>query len=228
MIANLLLLKNKTVLLAEDENIMREHTAKVLEMICKKVFSAQDGEKAYEIYEDESPDFIISDIKMPIMDGLQLIQKIRLNDYQTPIVLMSSFSEKNMLVQAVNLSVDGYLIKPFELNIFVNTITKSMQRSQKNNGIITLAKDIYYNLGTQEVYKNGAVVSLGAKEFELLQLLIKNSLKTVTKEEISQALWPLESICESAIKNLVLRMRKKIDTDMIVSVRGIGYRLNHV
>jgi len=207
---------------------MREQTVQVLEMICKKVFSAKDGKKAYEIYEDESPDFIISDIKMPIIDGLKLIEKIRLNDYHIPIVLMSSFSEHNMLVQAVNLSVDGYLIKPFELDIFVDTITKSMQRIQIINGIIILAKDIYYNSGTQEVYKNGYVVSLGSKEFELLQLLMKNFLKTVTKEEISQALWPLESSCESAIKTLVLRMRKKIDTNLIVSVRGIGYRLNHV
>lgn len=226
MIADLLLLKNKSVLLAEDDKTIREQTVEILGMLFKKVLWAEDGQKAFELYEDESPDIIITDIKMPNMDGLQLIEKIRRNDYKTPIILLTSFTEQKMLINAANLSVDGYIIKPIELNILITTISKAMKRIEKNLGIFTVSEDIYYNHATQEFYQNGSIVSLGIKELELIKLLITNRSRTVTKEEISETLWPLESISESSIKNLVLRIRKKLDSDIIVSVRGIGYRLN--
>lgn len=226
MIANLLLLKNKTVLFAEDDKTIREQTVEILGMIFKKVFWAEEGQKAFELYEDESPDIIISDIKMPNMDGLQLVEKIRAVDYKVPIVLLTSFTEQKMLLDAANLSVDGYVIKPIELNTLITTVSKAMKRVEKNVGIFTLNKDLYYNNATQELYQHGSIVSLGVKELELIKLLITNRARTVTKEEISETLWPLESIADSSIKNLVLRIRKKLDTDIIVSVRGIGYRLN--
>ncbi|WP_373070662.1 response regulator transcription factor [Sulfurimonas sp.] len=226
MIANLLLLKNKTVLFAEDDKIIREQTIEILGMIFDKVFWAEDGQKAFELYEDESPDIIISDIKMPNVDGLQLVDKIRSVDYKIPIVLLTSFTEQKMLLDAANLSVDGYVIKPIELNTLISTISKAMKRVEKNVGIITLQKDLFFNSGTQELYQNGFIVSLGVKELELIKLLIDNRSRTVTKDEISEALWPLDSTSESSIKNLVLRIRKKLNTDIIVSVRGIGYRLN--
>lgn len=226
MIANLLLLKNKTVLLAEDDKTIREQTMEVLGMLFKKVFSAQDGKKAFEVYEDESPDLIISDIKMPNMDGLQFVEKVRKKDYHIPIILLTSFTEQKMLLDAANLSIDGYIIKPIELNVLISTISKSMKRVEENSGIITLQQDLFFNSATQELYQNGSTVSLGIKELELIKLLINNRARTVTKDEISEVLWPMESVSESSIKNLVLRIRKKLDKDIIVSVRGIGYRLD--
>lgn len=219
-------LKNKTVLFAEDDKIIRIQITEVLEMLFQKVFVAEDGKTAYEIYEEEHPDIVISDIKMPILDGLSLIEKIRMSDYATPVVLITSFTEQELLVNAANLSIDGYIIKPIDFKALVRTISKSMQRAHKNQGLIQIAKDVFYHSGTQELYQNGVIVILGIKELELLKLLIANGSKTVTKERISEVLWPLDTICESSIKNLVLRIRKKLDTDIIVSVRGIGYRLD--
>lgn len=226
MIANLLLLKNKTVLFAEDDKTIRDQTVEVLSMLFKEVFSAHDGKEAFELYEDESPDLIISDIKMPNVDGLQFVEKVRSKDYKIPIILLTSFTEQKMLMDAANLSIDGYIIKPIELNVLINTISKSMKRIEKNSGITTLQEDLFFNSATQELYQNGSTVSLGIKELELIKLLIENRTRTVTKDEISETLWPLESTSESSIKNLVLRIRKKLDRDIIVSVRGVGYRLN--
>ena len=93
MIGNLLLLKSKTVLFAEDDKIIKSQITEVLEMIFKKVFSVEDGKKAYDVYQEEKPDILISDIKMPNMDGLTLIEKIRQTDYETPIILLTSFME---------------------------------------------------------------------------------------------------------------------------------------
>ncbi len=226
MVRNMLLLKDKSVLFAEDDIITRNQMSEVLEMIFHKVHIAADGEEAHQRYEDESPDVIITDIRMPKKDGLSLVKQIRQNDYDTPIILLTSFAEQELLLNAANLSIDGYLVKPIDLERLTLAICKAIQRTDKDMGLILLGKRLYYNSATRELYLNGAVVSLGVKEQELLLLLINNRHKTVTKEEIGKTLWPLDPICDSAIKNIVLRVRKKLGLEVIISVRGIGYRLD--
>lgn len=226
MVNNLLVLKNKTVLFAEDDDIMREQTAEILSMIFKKVYTAKDGEEAYELYEDEKPDLLITDIKMPRKDGLKLIKQIRQKDYSIPIILLTSFTDYPMLINAANLSVDGYLIKPIEFEQLTLTICTSMKRVHKGLGLLKLKNDLFYNVGTKEIYYKGNAISLGAKEHELLDLLISHRHLTVTKEEIASQLWPFDPICDSAIKNLILRIRKKLGDDIIISVRSVGYRIN--
>ena len=163
---------------------------------------------------------------MPNMDGLDLTRKIRSHDYETPIILLTSFTEQAMLIDAANLSIDGYVIKPIELTLLIKTISKSMKRVAEDLEIVYLRKNLFYDPANQELYKNGSAVSLGIKELELMRLLISNRSRTVTKDEILETLWPLEAICVSSIKSLVLRIRKKLDNEIIKSVRGIGYRLN--
>lgn len=226
MMHNMLILKEKMVLFAEDDTITRNQTTEILEMLFDKVLTAENGEEAYHLYEDESPDFIITDIKMPKYDGLQLIQKIRRDNYTIPILLMSSFTEQKMLLSAANLSIDGYLVKPVELERLTFAICKALQRTNKSEGLVVLGKNLFYNSATKELYYEGSVVSLGIKEQELLVLLLNNRHTTITKDEIAKALWPLDPICESAIKNIVLRLRKKLGLNIIISVRGIGYRLD--
>jgi two-component system, OmpR family, response regulator VanR len=225
MNTNLLLLKNKSVLFVEDDQIMKMQITKVLEMLFQKVFCAEDGESAYLLYKEKSPDIIISDIKMPRMNGLELIEKIRQTDYKIPVILLTSFTEKKILLGVVNLSIDGYIIKPVELTTLIVTISKAMQRTERIEGLVPITQNIFYNSGTQELYQNGEVVPLGVNELEFIRLLIKNRGITVSKEDISAKLWPLESRNDSSIKSLILRIRRKLDTDIIVSVRGIGYRL---
>ncbi|WP_324791952.1 response regulator transcription factor [Sulfuricurvum sp.] len=225
MTHNMLLLKSKSILYAEDDTITRTEMAEILKMLFGKVYIAIDGEEAYRLYEDESPDILLTDIKMPKKDGLSLIRQIRYTDYELPIILMTSFAEQELLLNAVNLSIDGYLVKPVELEKLISMLSKAIQRTHHDLGLVILEQHLSYNSATKELYHNGEVVPLGIKEHELLVLLIHNSHKTVTKEEIGKALWPLDTICESAIKNIVLRLRKKLGIDIIISVRGIGYRL---
>jgi two-component system, OmpR family, response regulator VanR len=226
MIQNILLLKDKTIVYAEDDIITRNQTAEILEMLFGKVYVASDGEEAYNLYEDESPDILLTDVKMPRKDGLSLIRRIRQNDYHLPIILMTSYAEQEMLLNAANLSIDGYLVKPVDLEKLTYSICRAVQRTGKDEGLIVLGKKLYYNSATKELYRNSTIVVLGVKELDLLELLLKNRHRTLTKEEIGKALWPLDPICESAIKNIVLRLRKKIELDIIISVRGVGYRLD--
>ncbi len=223
---NFLSLKNKTVLFAEDDEIIKAQLTEVLEMLFDKVYTATNGQEAYDTYKEASPDAIISDIKMPNIDGLMLSEMIRQDDYHTPIILVTSFAEQELLIHAANLSIDGYIIKPVKLDVLIDTIKKAFKRIGNNQELVPLSENLSFHTATQELYKNDSIIQLGLKELELLKLLIANQFKTVTKEEISEALWPLESVSESSIKNLVLRIRKKVQEDIIVSVRSVGYRLN--
>lgn len=226
IIENILLLKDKSVLLAEDDAITRQQMSNILTIIFSKVFTATNGEEAYRIYEEESPDIIITDIIMPKKDGLSLIHKIRQENYNIPIIVLSSFAEKEMLMNANNLSVDGYLIKPASLEKLTSTLCTAIQRSHNEIGIVQLNHELFYHSTTKELYRNTSLVMLGEKELALLNLLIMNPHQTITKEEIEKKLWPLESISNSAIKKLIHRIREKLKCDIIVSVRGIGYRLD--
>jgi two-component system response regulator VanR len=225
MVKNLLLLKEKTILFVEDDTISRNQTGELLSILFKKVLTAPDGEKGYILYEEESPDIIITDIKMPKMDGLALIKKIRRNDYETPIILLTSFVEQQLLLDAANLSIDGYLVKPVSLETLITILCQAIERIQKDMGIIPLSQELFYHSSTQKLYRNGVIVELTHKEAMLLDLLIRNRHRTLSKVEIDKRLWPLESINSSAIKKLILRIRQKIKTNIIISVRGIGYRL---
>ncbi|MCG3661777.1 response regulator transcription factor [Aliarcobacter butzleri] len=225
MTKDLMLFKQKTVLFIEDDNIIKNQISEVLSMLFDEVFTSDNGKDGLELYKLHSPDLIISDIKMPIMDGLSLAEKIRNDDYNTPIILLTNFNEKEYLLNAVNLSVDGYILKPLEFNNLITTIKKSLQRNLKNSEQFFLAEDLFFNFTTSELYYKNCVVHLGVKELELLKLLIENYPKTVTKDEIYSALWSYDEISESSIKNLILRIRKKIEQEIIVSVRGLGYRL---
>jgi two-component system, OmpR family, response regulator VanR len=141
MIQNILLLKDKTIVYAEDDIITRNQTAEILEMLFGKVYVASDGEEAYNLYEDESPDILLTDVKMPRKDGLSLIRRIRQNDYHLPIILMTSYAEQEMLLNAANLSIDGYLVKPVDLEKLTYSICRAVQRTGKDEGLIVLGKN---------------------------------------------------------------------------------------
>jgi DNA-binding response OmpR family regulator len=226
MDSKLLLLKNKTVLFAEDDVIARREMSDILKMLFAHLLVASDGEEALRLYEEETPDILITDIKMPKRDGISLIRCIRQADYTLPIILITSYAERDLLINAANLSIDGYLVKPINLTTLTEALGRAFQRIPQSDALIPLADGVYFNAATKELFQKGETVLLGIKELELLQLLVENRNRTVTKEEISRTLWPLDPICDSAIKNIIMRLRKKISTDCIVSVRGIGYRLN--
>ncbi len=225
MVHDFLILQDKSILFAEDDIISRMKTEEILTLLFKEVYSVQNGEEAYKLYKDKTPDIILTDINMPTKDGLEFIEGIRKDDYTTPIVVVTSFSEKGTLIRATNLAIDGYLLKPINLNDLTFTLRRAIQRTHKDKGILSLSKNLFFNFDTKELYLNNDIVTLGTKEQELLLLLLNNRERTVTKEEIENALWPIDTVSASAIKKLILRIRKKIKIDIISSQRGIGYRL---
>lgn len=220
------LLKKYTILFVEDDATMRQATADILRVFFREVYVAKNGKEALECYEDEKPDMILSDIKMPIMDGLSLASRIRQSDFTTPIILLTSYSDQKTLLEVANASIDGYILKPIVLESMLEVFARVIPKISLKQELISFANGMLYNTLSQELYKNGVVIPLGTKEQKMLQLFIAHKNAVLHKEDIITALWGLEEVTDSALKGLLNRLRTKLGEDAIVSVKGSGWRLS--
>lgn len=210
----------------EDDFTTRLQMTHTLKMLFHKVYCAKDGEEAYNLYEDEQPDIILTDVRMPKKDGIKLTRQIRQIDYQIPIIMLTSFDDKNVLLNAANLAIDGYLIKPVEFMLLVEKLLQAIKRTHVTPNLITFNQNLIFNRDTKEFYYHNVIQTLGYKELELIEFLLENYHRTISKELIEAKLWNYEVQCNSAVKNLVLRVRKKLGNDVISVIRGVGYRIN--
>lgn len=224
--SSVLLLREKSILFIDDDDIIRDNMRQTLKVLFKHVFVAADGKEAMVIYEDERPDIIFTDIQMPVMDGMTFANKVRTIDLITPIIFYTAYNESEYLLKAINLMTGGYLIKPSSLDEMIVVFSRSLRKTMRSSEFVTdLKGGIAYNQVTRELYKNGEQIALSTKEEALLKLFIVQYPKTLSKDFISQELWPLESVGITALKNIIGRLRTKIGEEKIVSVRGIGWKL---
>jgi len=220
-------LKKLNILIVEDDAIILDELAKTASMFFSEVFCAKNGQDAYATYGFEKIDLIVTDIKMPVIDGVTLIKKVREKDYETPIIVLSSYSEQETLLKVLNLGVSGYLVKPIEFEEFVQALQKATRRYANNDKqIFALNGDRFFNRQTKELFYDGKNVDLGTKELALLELFIENADKTIGKDAIISTLWPLDEITDSALKGVLNRLRKKIGEEHIVNVKGFGWKFS--
>lgn len=223
---DLQILKKMTILFVEDDPLVLKQIASLLIIFFDKVLIAENGEKAYTIYEDESPDIILSDIEMPKLNGFDFFYMIRMKNQHIPIIALSAYSDRDMLLQAANAQIDAYIIKPIELATLLDTFRKIIPKISMKTHIFHFENNLIYNAHTEELFKKGEIVDLGKKEKMLLKLFIHNNNRVIEKDELIFQIWPHEDVTESALKNLLNRLRNKIGFELIVSVKGSGWRLN--
>jgi len=219
-------LKNLEILFVEDDDELSSTMINSLSYLFKKVYHAKNGIEAFTIYLTMLPDIILTDIKMDKMDGMELIQEIRKKDVTIPIVFLTSYSQQKFLMEAVNNSADGYILKPVDLNSMIQTLIKASSRNNFFTKNISLSPSIQYDILKKELTIDGTIIELSTKEHLLLKLFIRNINKPLTKEDINYYLYPLESVTDSAIKNLIARLRDKIDSNIIIYIKGAGWKLN--
>jgi DNA-binding response OmpR family regulator len=221
---NLLLFKSKHLLYisngSEDNQMVH-----LLGTLFDKVFFSST-QSAIDIYNDLSPDIILIDIPEAHKKSLKFIERVRQYNYHMPIVVMLSHDIQEILLDIINLSIDALLYAPLNYEFLTDALSNALKRNHMVSGLITLDNNLVFNIASKKLYLNGSAVTLGAKENQLLLLLIKNNSRTLTKEEIEKVLWPTKVVGNSAVKITISRIRQKIQSDIILPVRGIGYRLN--
>lgn len=225
------ILKNLNILYIEDEENIKENIKKTLLIFCENVFDVENISTAKEILNNHRIDIIISDINLPDSSGIDFVKELRKIDKTIPVIILSAYTEKSYLLEATKLKLADYLTKPIDFKALHNALYKCVEEILDNSRyVISLKNNINYNVLQKkiiDVEKNEEIL-LTSKELDLLDLLIKNNNRVLSIDELKNTLWEDEfEATESAFKNLLNKLRKKIGKDSIINISGVGYRLNN-
>ncbi|WP_419763764.1 MAG: response regulator transcription factor [Arcobacter sp.] len=219
-------LKNKTILLVEDEKVIRENIASMLKFFFREVYIANDGYDAIDKYENNLPDIVMTDLKMPNMNGFELISELKNRKSSSFTIIVSAHTDTDLLINAIHNGVDRYIVKPVLEDDLFDTFRAYLEKLDRvMPQIIKLQENLLLDLDKSEIILNGESIHLNKKENMLLKLLCKDFNKTISYEEIEYQVWGSESMSLSAIRSVVRDLRKKIGQKYIINVSGVGYRL---
>lgn len=219
-------LKNLTILYAEDEEGIRKNIADSLRYYVAEVFEASDGKEAYNLYKEKKPDIILTDIHMPNINGIDFVKNIRKENKTIPIVMITAYTDKKYLLEAIELHMEKYIVKPVEIDELFETLNKCIDSLDINRIIkIKNHEDYSYDYDSKQFkYKNETII-LNKKELLFLEVLISNISRMVNYEELQEKVWGDDVMTDSALRSLVRNLRKKLPTDLIYNLSGVGYKI---
>ena len=223
------ILKKLCILYIEDEENIRKNMKKVLLLLCNDVYEASDIKNAKEILEENRVDIIISDINLPEENGLDFIEDLRQIDKKIPVILLSAYTETNYLLKATKLKLIDYLTKPVDFDTLNNALIKCAEDIYDNGMfILNFENGIEYNVLNKELKDiNKKEIKLTSKELLLLDYLTKNNSRVISHDELKTNIWEdYFEATDSALKNLLNKLRKKIGKESISNISGVGYKLN--
>ena len=222
------ILKKMNILYIEDEENIRANMKKTLSILCDNIYDTYCINEAYKLYENHRIDIIISDINLPEQSGIDFVKDLRKSDKTIPVILLSAYTDKHYLLEATKLKLVDYLTKPVDFKTLLSTLQKCVNEILDNSRyILNFGNDVLFNVLQKRLYeKNEKEILLTSKELLLLDFLIKNSNKVVSAEEIKLNIWEdSDEATDSALKNLLTKLRKKIGKDSLENISGVGYRL---
>ena len=234
--------KEISILFVEDDKGISKKMEILLYEIFSKIEVAFDGNEALEKYynfykaNNEYPDLIITDIRMPNMDGIELIKHIYKENANQKIIVLSAHNESEYLIELVNLGIYRFILKPMDYNNFFEIIFKVSKEiymekykvSDNKEIFLKLNCDLIWNKELKQLYLNDKLLKLTKKEFLLIELLLRIPEKIFVNEEIISYIWK-EEFNEnpdiSNLKNLISRLRSKIPALKIDKIYGFGYKI---
>lgn len=214
------------ILYVEDDNIARENGVEYLENYFHNIYEAPDAISALKLYEKHKPDIIITDIQMPKLNGLEFVKKIRHKDKKTQVIIITAFSDTKYLLEAIELKLIKYLIKPVKEKDFDDALNLCVQNIHEEcSNILDLSNNTYFDIYNQTLVVDNEIVKLRTKEIELFTLLLKNKNRYVTYNEIENFIWQDSVMTKDALKTLIKNLKSKLPKDLISNLTGTGYKL---
>lgn len=214
------------ILYVEDEVDIRKSITKILNYFTEQVISASSGEEAMEVYEKFHPDIIICDINLPGISGIDFVKWLRAKDETTQVFLLTAYTDKEYLLDAIKLNLVDYLIKPIDFDILIKTIKYAADKviELKTLNVEFISGAVYSYQECKIIFENETNI-LTIKEVTLLNYLIENKSRIVAKEELKNYLWDYDLATETAFKSLMNKLRSKIGKDSIKNISGVGYKI---
>lgn len=225
--------RNKKVLIIDDDPDTVELIKRILRLSDFDVASARNGIDAVSIVEMIQPDVILLDLMMPDIDGRTTLKNIR-EITQSPVIVVSALNSKDNIVDLLNLGSDDYITKPFHRDELIARIHAVLRRSKLLSvidGVSIPETGLTINFSKREVDFQGQFVQLSPKEYELIEILIKNLPHIVKYKEIALEIWgENNNYVKNRIKYLVHTIRKKLEDikpgiEVIITADRVGYRI---
>ncbi|MDP8486657.1 butyrate response regulator transcription factor BumR [Campylobacter jejuni] len=214
------------ILVVEDEIKTRESLINVLSERFSKVIGAQNGDEGLKKFKKFKPDLVITDIAMPIMDGLDMAREIKEISDDVPIVVLSAYSEKERLLRSIDIGIDKYLIKPVDIEELFKVLDCLVGEKIEANMLVKISEEYQFNKTKRTLIHNGKEIVLTKKELAFISLLLKQPGVLVLHEDIKKNVWIGEHVSDTAVRTFIKRVRDKVGEDFIKNVPSLGYKIN--
>lgn len=224
-----------SVLVVDDEPAFREGLRQALKQEGFIVHLAADGEEALDVWRAYQPDVVLLDVMLPRMSGIDVCRAIRAVD-ETPVIMVSARNEEIDAVVALEVGADDYVAKPYRVRELVARMRTVLRRASVSapagqEGVVLEAAGVRLDRERHEVTRDGELVQLPLKEFDLLALLMENQGLVVTRQTLIDRVWGYDYVGDTKTLDVhIKRLRAKIEPDpehpaVIVTIRGLGYKL---
>ena len=219
------------ILIAEDDATLASFVRKGLEAEQYAVDVFSDGEQARAILLQVDYDLVILDLNLPTLDGIAILRQLRLKKPSLPVLVLSQRSRIEDRVQSLDMGADDYLAKPFSFSELSARIRSLTRRRHLPSSLVFQVDDLMLDRLEHRVERAGCRIDLTAKEFALLEYLMRNAGRRVTRAMIIEHVWNLTFDTTTNVVDVYINyLRRKIDDGhlkkLIYTVRGVGYELN--
>ena len=223
--------KKLKVLYTEDNTEVQLQTKKMLNSFFKEIILASNGQEAIDLFLSETFDLVITDIKMPIVDGLALIEFIRKSNKKIPILVFSAHDDKDFFLKSINEGVDGYILKPYTISQITQSILKIIEKYDllKDENTIYLEDDFSWDKKSNKLFKDGKHIKLTRNETLFFDLFISSKSETISYEDVENQIFHNynNEDCTKKIRNLITRLRIKLNYDLFETIYSYGYMLKY-
>lgn len=220
--------KELIILVVEDEVKARESMINILSERFSKVIGAQNGDEGLKKFKKFKPDLVITDIAMPIMDGLDMAREIKEISDDVPIVVLSAYSEKERLLRSIDIGIDKYLIKPVDIEELFKVLDYLIGEKIEANMLVKISEEYQFNKTKRTLIYSGGEIVLTKKELAFISLLLKQPGALVLHEDIKKNVWIGEHVSDTAVRTFIKRVRDKVGEDFIKNVPSLGLSLIHI
>ncbi|NPV75152.1 MAG: response regulator transcription factor [Anaerolineae bacterium] len=221
---------NERILIIEDDEGIVKLLRRGLAYDGYQVEVALDGETGLALARDRHPDLVLLDLMLPGMDGLEICQRLRASGGNIPILILTARDALQDRILGLDSGADDYMVKPFELDELLARIRALLRRTQQERVPVLTFADLTLDISTRQVTRKNRVVSLTAKEFDLLELFMRHPRQVLTREIIFDRVWGYDFGGESNVLDVYIRyLRQKLESNgedrLLHTVRGVGYVL---
>lgn len=213
------------ILLVEDNETLAKGIIYSLEQQKFNVTHKKNVKETTKFLEDKKPNLIILDISFPDGNGFDLYEK-NIKAKEIPTIFLTAKDDEDDIVRGLDAGAEDYITKPFSIKELIARINKILLRNKKNT--IIKVKDIEFDLDKMVVYKEKKKINLTSLELKILNLLFINLNKVVTRNDIIEKIWEWtgNDVNDNTITVYLKRIREKLGTDIIITIKGIGYRID--